>query len=80
MTDREGCFSGALRRKLGDAANDPAYTFTEPLDSGSQGDFYFVEADDPEAAANAAVRICAERIPARFGLRPIQGTFRCCVP
>ena len=39
---------------------------------GSQGDFYFVEADDPEAAANAVVRICAERIPARFGLRPMQ--------
>ncbi len=40
--------------------------------SGSQGDFYFVEADDPEGAANAVVRICAERIPARFGLRPMQ--------
>ena len=39
---------------------------------GSQGDFYFVEADDPDAAANAVVRICAERIPARFGLRPMQ--------
>ena len=40
--------------------------------SGSRGDFYFVEADDPEAAANVVVRICAERIPARFGLRPIR--------
>ena len=40
--------------------------------SGSQGNFYFVEAEDPEAAANAVVRICAERIPARFGLRPIR--------
>ena len=39
--------------------------------SGSQGDFYFVEAGEPAAAANAVVRICAERIPARFGLRPI---------
>ena len=35
-------------------------------------DFYFVEADEPEAAANAVVRICAERIPARFGLRPVR--------
>ena len=34
-------------------------------------DFYFVEAEEPAAAANAVVRICAERIPARFGLRPI---------
>ena len=40
--------------------------------SGSQGDFYFVEADDPEAVANAVVRICAERIPARFGMHPIR--------
>ena len=38
----------------------------------SQGDFYFVEAEEAEAAANAVVRICAERIPARFGLRPMR--------
>ena len=43
------------------------------LGSGdSQRDFYFVEAGEPEAAANAVVRICAERIPARFGLRPMR--------
>ena len=35
-------------------------------------DFYFVEAEEPEAAANAVVRICAERIPARFRLRPVR--------
>ena len=40
--------------------------------SGSQRDFYFVDAGEPEAAANAVVRICAERIPARFGLRPMR--------
>ena len=40
--------------------------------SGSQGDFYFVEAGEPAAAADAVVRICAERIPARFGLRPMR--------
>ena len=40
--------------------------------SGPRGDFYFVEADDPEAASNAVVRICAERIPARFGLNPLR--------
>ncbi len=40
--------------------------------SGSQGDFYFVEADEPETAANSVVRLCAERVPARFGLRPIR--------
>ena len=40
--------------------------------SGSQRDFYFVEVGEPEAAANAVVRICAERIPERFGLRPMR--------
>ena len=40
--------------------------------SGSQRDFYFVDAGEPEAAANAVVRICAERIPERFGLRPMR--------
>ena len=40
--------------------------------SDSLRDFYFVEAEEPEAAANAVVRICAERIPARFGLRPVR--------
>ena len=40
--------------------------------SDSLGDFYFVEADEPEAAANAVVRISAERIPARFGLHPVR--------
>ena len=40
--------------------------------SDSLRDFYFVEAEEPEAAANAVVRICAERIPARFGLRSVR--------
>ena len=40
--------------------------------TGSQGDFYFVEAEEAEAAANAVVRLCAERIPARFGLHPMR--------
>ena len=31
-----------------------------------------MEADEPEAAANAVVRLFAERIPARFGLRPMR--------
>ena len=43
-----------------------------PGSSGSRGDFYFVETDEPEAAANAIVRICSERIPARFGLNPLR--------
>ena len=40
--------------------------------SDSLRDFYFIEVDEPEAAANTVVRICAERIPARFGLHPLR--------
>ena len=35
-------------------------------------DFYIVEVDEPEAAADTVVRLCAERIPARFGLHPMR--------
>ena len=34
------------------------------------GDFYFAEADEPEAIQNLVVRLVQERIPARFGLNP----------
>ena len=40
--------------------------------AGSPGDFYIVEVDEPEAAADTVVRLCAERIPARFGLHPMR--------
>ena len=40
--------------------------------SDSLRDFYFVEAEEPEAAANAVIRTCAERIQARFGLHPVR--------
>ncbi len=33
-------------------------------------DFYFVEADDPDAVVRQAVALIARRIPARFGLDP----------
>ena len=33
-------------------------------------DFYFVEADEPEAIRDAIVRLVRERIPKRFGLNP----------
>ena len=62
--DRSGIVEAAHRVNRG---------FLPSLASGdSLRDFYFVEAGEPEAAANAVVRICAERIPARFGLRPIR--------
>lgn len=36
------------------------------------GDFFFHECEDPEAALAVIKRLVAERIPARFGLRPIE--------
>ena len=33
-------------------------------------DFYFVEADEPEAIQDMLVRLVKERIPARFGFDP----------
>ena len=35
-------------------------------------DFYFIEKEDPEEAARLILKLCAERIPARFGLDPIE--------
>ncbi len=62
--DRSGIVEAAHRVNRGSlpflASND------------SLRDFYFVEAEEPDAAANAVVRICAERIPARFGLHPVR--------
>src|SRR5712691_290985 len=36
----------------------------------SESDFYFVEADDPEAAVPRIVELVKTRIPRRFGLDP----------
>ena len=62
--DRSGIVEAAHRVNRG--------WLPSPVSGDSLGDFYFVEAEEPEAAANAVVRICAERIPARLGLRPIR--------
>jgi len=35
-------------------------------------DFYFIEEQDPEQAAERIVSLCAERIPQRFGLHPLD--------
>jgi exodeoxyribonuclease V alpha subunit len=39
-----------------------------------ESDFYFVEADDPEAAVPRIVELVKTRIPRRFGLDPIRDT------
>jgi exodeoxyribonuclease V alpha subunit len=36
-----------------------------------QGDFYFIEADDPQTILDRIVTMVRERIPARFGLDPL---------
>lgn len=40
--------------------------------SGGDGDFYFVEVDEPAKVIGTILRMVNERIPARFGLDPIQ--------
>ena len=39
---------------------------------GSESDFYFVQADDPETAAVRIIELVKTRIPKRFGLEPIR--------
>jgi ATP-dependent exoDNAse (exonuclease V) alpha subunit len=38
----------------------------------AEGDFYFVEADDPETAVARIIELVKTRIPRRFGLDPIR--------
>jgi exodeoxyribonuclease V alpha subunit len=40
--------------------------------SGSESDFYFVAADDPEAAVPRIIELVKTRIPKRFGFDPIR--------
>ena len=39
---------------------------------GSESDFYFVQADDPETAVVRIIELVKTRIPKRFGLEPIR--------
>jgi exodeoxyribonuclease V alpha subunit len=38
----------------------------------ANSDFYFVQADDPEAGVARIVELVKTRIPKRFGLDPLQ--------
>ena len=40
--------------------------------SGTESDFYFVQADDPEVAVPRIIELVKSRIPRRFGLDPIR--------
>src|ERR1700676_896893 len=39
---------------------------------GTESDFYFVQADDPETAVGRIIELVKNRIPRRFGLDPIR--------
>ena len=62
--DRSGIVDAANRINRG--------LLPSPTPARSPADFYIVEVDEPEAAADTIVRLCAERIPARFGLDPVK--------
>ncbi len=49
-------------------AGDMPNTVSDP----DHGDFFFVSRDDPAQAADLAIDFAANRIPARYGLDPIQ--------
>lgn len=40
--------------------------------AGALSDFYFIEEADPERIPALVVKLCKERIPARFGLDPVR--------
>jgi exodeoxyribonuclease V alpha subunit len=41
-------------------------------DGPDLGEFYFIEAEDPERARDLVLRLCTERIPRRLGLDPVR--------
>ena len=42
------------------------------LDPGDANDFFFIEAPEPERAADVILKVVRERIPRRFGLDPLR--------
>ncbi len=44
----------------------------ESASADQPGDFYFIEAETPEAVIKAMVTVVRDRIPARFGLDPLR--------
>jgi len=41
-------------------------------ESGQKQDFYFIGKEDPQGVVDTIVKLCAERIPRRFGLDPAE--------
>jgi exodeoxyribonuclease V alpha subunit len=46
--------------------------FIEVPEAGAKSDFYFVEADDPDAVISKMLNLVAERIPGKFGFDPMN--------
>ena len=62
--DRSGIVDAAHRINRG--------LLPSPTSARSPTDFYIVEVAEPEGTAHTIVRLCGERIPARFGLDPVK--------
>ena len=65
---RQGNGSGIIR--AAHEVNQGAVPSVPPSDPAHPGDFYWIEKDDPEEAAQLIERLVVERIPKRFGLDP----------
>lgn len=64
---RQGESSGIVR-----AANAIHSGQVPNLEPAAADDFYFIEAAEPERAAEAIVKLVRDRIPQRFGLDPLR--------
>jgi exodeoxyribonuclease V alpha subunit len=66
-------FRQAARSRIVSAAHAINRGEVPPLeDQGPEVDFFFVERQDPLEAQRTIVKLVAERIPARFGLDPVD--------
>jgi len=65
-------FRQAAQSRIITSAHRINQGFIPDLSSPSQGDFYFVQADDPEIAVPRILELVKTRIPKRFGLDPVR--------
>ena len=66
-------FRQAAQSRIISSAHRINQGFIPDLSSpGSESDFYFVQADDPETAVVRIIELVKTRIPKRFGLEPVR--------
>jgi exodeoxyribonuclease V alpha subunit len=66
-------FRQAAKSRIISSAHRINQGFLPDLSSpGSESDFYFVQADDPETAVVRIIELVKTRIPKRFGLDPVR--------